>query len=208
MQFLIRSARPDESAALTELARAAKASHGYPPEWLRQWEPELQLTPDYLGAHRVFVAERRHVVTGVVALEERPVGWSLEHLWVDPAMQNQGVGRALVLHALATARALKPGPVTLTADPGAAAFYERLGARRVGEQPAPMPGEPGRALPLFEFPTAAVASPRTASTRTTRASTTRSSPPRIATGISCPRWSAWCRSRVPRCWRSASAPDA
>lgn len=153
MQFLIRSARPDESAALTGLARAAKASHGYPPEWLRQWEPELQLTPDYLGTHRVFVAERRHDVTGVVALEERPVGWSLEHLWVDPAMQNQGVGRALVLHALATARALKPGPVTLTADPGAAAFYERLGARRVGEQPAPMPGEPGRVLPLFEFPT-------------------------------------------------------
>lgn len=152
MQFLIREARPDESEALTRLARAAKASHGYPPAWLRQWEPDLAIPADYIRTHRVYVAERLGVVTGVVALEERPVGWALEHLWVDPAAQNQGAGRALVLHALALARALRPGPVTLTADPGAAPFYERLGARPVGEQPAPMPGEPGRVLPLFEFP--------------------------------------------------------
>lgn len=39
----------------------------------------------------------------------------------------------------------------MLSDPFAEAFYLRLGARRVGSVPAPMPGAPERLLPELEF---------------------------------------------------------
>lgn len=41
--------------------------------------------------------------------------------------------------------------VTVLFDPFAEAFYQRLGARRVGAVPAPMPQAPERVLPQLEF---------------------------------------------------------
>lgn len=66
------------------------------------------------------------------------------------AAQGRGAGRALFEHALEQARAAGPGTVRIEADPGAAGFYARMGARRTGHRPAPMDGAPARALPLFE----------------------------------------------------------
>jgi GNAT superfamily N-acetyltransferase len=71
----------------------------------------------------------------------------LEHVWVDPASHGRGVGRALVEHALAEAH----GVIAVVADPNAEEFYVKLGAHRVGEIFAPMPGAPARKLPLMEF---------------------------------------------------------
>ena len=41
--------------------------------------------------------------------------------------------------------------VELLADPFATGFYERLGARHVGDVRAPMPGKRRRMLPRYEF---------------------------------------------------------
>jgi hypothetical protein len=41
--------------------------------------------------------------------------------------------------------------VEIVAEPNATGFYEKLGARRVGAIPAPMPGAPDRELPLYEI---------------------------------------------------------
>ena len=54
---VIRPARPQEAAALTNLAHRAKASWGYPTEWLAEWGPLLTFTPDSIGAHTTLVAE-------------------------------------------------------------------------------------------------------------------------------------------------------
>jgi predicted N-acetyltransferase YhbS len=146
-----RSATGADAPALTALARRAKASWGYPPAWLAAWEGDLTLTPDYLEYHRAFVAEREGQVVGVVVLEEHPARWSLEHVWVDPDAQGRGTGRALVEHALAVAVAYRQGPVEVVSDHFAGPFYERLGAVRVGAQPAPMPEADDRMLPILEF---------------------------------------------------------
>jgi GNAT superfamily N-acetyltransferase len=71
----------------------------------------------------------------------------LEHVWVDPSCHGQGVGRALVEHATNEAR----GVIAVVADPNAERFYIKLGAVRVGDVNAPMPGAPSRKLPLLEF---------------------------------------------------------
>ena len=149
-EFRIRDACPEDAACLTALARRAKASWEYPAAWLDQWAAELAFEPAYLSAHRVRVAESGGLVVGVAALEPRPAGWEIERLWVDPAAQRLGIGRALVDDALAHA-ARHGGRVTVLSDPQAEPFYVRLGAIRIGTEPAPMPGAPERALPRLAF---------------------------------------------------------
>jgi hypothetical protein len=52
---------------------------------------------------------------------------------------------------LQTARDRHARIVELLSDPYATGFYEKLGALRVGDVPAPMPGARGRTLPRYEF---------------------------------------------------------
>jgi GNAT superfamily N-acetyltransferase len=147
----IRAATADDADALTDLAHRAKAHWGYPASWMRQWDPQLTIIPGYLEAHDVWVAERDGAIVGMCALEDRGSRWSLEHVWVEPSAHRGGIGRALVMQALDEARRRHPGVVELLADPFATGFYERLGARRAGDVPAPMPGARHRTLPMFEF---------------------------------------------------------
>jgi predicted N-acetyltransferase YhbS len=155
MELVIRCAVPAEAARLTDLARAAKACWGYPAAWLAAWAADLAITPEYVGAHRVFAAEIAGELVGVCAVEDLRERWALEHVWVARVQHGRGIGQALVWHALEAARAHRPGVVQVTSDPHAAGFYERLGARRVGAVPAPMVDAPARELPLFEFLVAA-----------------------------------------------------
>jgi len=150
-ELTIRRAGPAEAPALSRLASLAKASWGYPSEWLAAWESDLTLTPEYVEAHRTFVASLDGRVVGVLVLEEHGDHWSLEHVWVSPDAQGLGIGRGLVAHALATAWLVRHMRVEVVSDPNAEPFYRKLGARRIGARPAPMPGAPDRALPVLEF---------------------------------------------------------
>jgi ribosomal protein S18 acetylase RimI-like enzyme len=151
----IAPATPEAADALTELARAAKASWGYAKTDLAAWAPQLTITREYIRAHRVYRADADGRLVGTCALEDRGDHWRLEHVWVAPTAQRRGVGRALVEHALAVVRATRPGVVRLDADPHAVGFYRRLGAREVGALAAPIAGEPTRTLPVLEFIVAA-----------------------------------------------------
>ena len=147
MRIEIRRATPADSARATELARAAKAHWGYPAEWLEAWEDDLVVTADGIQRHTTFVASMDDAVVGVCQLQQSDDHAMLEHVWVDPRCHRRGVGRALVEHARDHAR----GVIAIVADPNAEEFYVKLGARRVGVVPAPMPGAPERSLPLMEL---------------------------------------------------------
>lgn len=148
---MIRRATADDADALSDLAHRAKAHWGYPVAWMREWDAQLTIIPGYLEMHDVWVSEEDGVIVGMCALEDRRDSWNLEHVWVEPARHGRGVGRALVLHALDEARRRHDGVVELLSDPFASGFYERLGARRAGDVPAPMPGAKNRTLPRYEF---------------------------------------------------------
>ena len=147
----IRRARHDDADALSDLAHRAKAHWGYPAHWMREWDAQLTIIPGYLELHDVWVSERDGTIVGMCALEDRGDRCNLEHVWVEPSLHGKGVGRALVMHALSEARGRQVAAVELLSDPFATGFYERLGARRIGEVPAPMPGARDRTLPKFEF---------------------------------------------------------
>jgi predicted N-acetyltransferase YhbS len=152
MGYSVRRARPSEADELTQLARGAKASWGYPADWLDSWREELTITADYVMRHQVFVADTGDGLAGVAALERVGGEAVLEHVWVAAGRQRQGIGEALVRHVLAVAREAGDRIVRVTSDPQALGFYERLGGRVSAHAPAPMPGEPDRALPVLELP--------------------------------------------------------
>jgi ribosomal protein S18 acetylase RimI-like enzyme len=147
MRIEIRRATSSDSERATELARRAKAHWGYPAEWLAAWETELAITAADIDQHRTFVASLEGEVVGICQLQEGERGAMLENVWVDPRCHGRGVGRTLVEHALSEAQ----GVIAVVSDPNAEEFYVKLGARRVGEINAPMPGAPTRTLPLLEF---------------------------------------------------------
>jgi len=150
-ELRIRRARPADAERLSEIARAAKAHWGYPEAWLAAWAPVLKITPDYAGRQLVYVGVRDGELIGFYALEPRADRWSLEHFWVDPRWHGRGVGRHLFGHALDRIRAIGPGIMVIEADPYAAGFYARMGARQPRTVPAPAEGAPGRTLPVFEL---------------------------------------------------------
>jgi len=147
----IRRAAAEDADTLSDLAHRAKAHWGYPASWMREWDAQLTIIPGYLELHDVWVSERDGTIVGMCALEDRGDRCNLEHVWVEPSLHGKGVGRALVMHALSEARSRQVAAVELLSDPFATGFYERLGARRIGEVPAPMPGARDRTLPKFEF---------------------------------------------------------
>jgi GNAT superfamily N-acetyltransferase len=134
---------------LTALAYAAKARWGYPPAWLDRWREALTITPDYIRAHSTHLALVDETPVGFCAVRRRPPDADLDHLWVLPAAQRQGIGRALFARAETVARAAGCTRLTIVGDPHAAKFYTRLGAILIGHEPAPMDGQP-RLLPLLE----------------------------------------------------------
>lgn len=151
MEFIIRQAEPRDAEAATQLALRAKASWGYPPDWLEAWRDELVIRPEYLATHHALVAVVEGDVVGLCVLEARRAGAALEHMWIAPEYQRRGVGRTLVEHALRFAARSGVSRVEVLSDPFAESFYRNLGARVTGSRPAPMPGAPERALPQLEF---------------------------------------------------------
>jgi GNAT superfamily N-acetyltransferase len=149
----IRRARVADAEALTDIARAAKASWGYPDAWLTAWESVLTLTADYLRTNQVLVAEEGGERVGFASLEDGPSGPEIGHLWVAPARQGHGVGRALVRRVLLEARRRGWDSVRVESDPNARPFYERLGGIWIGEVAAPVAGTERR-LPVLQLPVA------------------------------------------------------
>jgi len=142
----LRAARPAETARLTAIALAAKAHWGYPAAWLELWRPSLTFDAELLARAWVRVAELDGALRGVVALGGEPPAVELTHLWVDPPAMGRGLGRRLLSAAVAEARRRGAARLTIVADPHAVAFYERLGARTIGEEPS---SPAGRMLPLM-----------------------------------------------------------
>lgn len=149
MNIQIRRATPDEADTLTSIAHAAKRHWNYPPRWIEQWSHDLTITPGFIANNEVYVAVVDGDVAGCCALVVSDSPAELEHMWIDPQRMGQGVGRLLFEYTTQRARQLGLAELELSADPNAEGFYERMGAKRIGEIQADMDGQP-RVLPRMK----------------------------------------------------------
>ena len=146
----IRPARAGEAASLTALCMRSKAHWGYDAEFMRLCTAALTVSEASIAAGRVLVAtDEAGRSIGTVSVAEDHEMAELALMFVDPAAIGGGTGRALFEEAVRLARRLGYRRMSILADPNAAPFYERMGARFVAH--APSDAIPGRTLPLYEY---------------------------------------------------------
>jgi GNAT superfamily N-acetyltransferase len=147
--ILLRDIRPDELSVLSELCLRSKAVWGYDDAFMRACRDELTLRPDHLHDSHFQVAERDATAVGVAQIRINGRDADLARLFVEPVMIGAGVGRLLFGWAATRARHLGAVAMTIEADPGAAPFYERMGARQIGLVPSQSIA--GRMLPYLRL---------------------------------------------------------
>ena len=145
----IRKAIPDDATTLTKIALAAKRHWGYPEHWIKLWEADLTISPEFIEHNEVYVAENDGETRGFYALCIDENKAELEHMWVLPDYIGTGIGKELFLDAMDRASDLRVKEIGITADPNASGFYERMGARHVGELTSEIDGSP-RKLPRLK----------------------------------------------------------
>lgn len=119
----IRDFRPEDLEACAAIFdRAWHAGHGYAPRVI-----DASVLARETQGERMFVAEGDAArIAGFASLYE-PQSF-IHHLYVEPAFQRRGIGRALLLHAVGIAG----GPASLKCqlrNAEALAFYRGLGWR-------------------------------------------------------------------------------
>lgn len=167
LEPIIRRARPDEAAALGELALRSKGHWGYDAVFLAACRADLTLTAAEIARDAVYVIAEGdgppqgfyQLGAGGAELRERAQGagagpgaggqLALGALFVEPGAIGRGYGRRLWAHAVALAAGRGARGLTIQSDPHAAGFYGALGARLIGETPSTV--FPGRMLPTFHL---------------------------------------------------------
>lgn len=146
----VRPARSGEGASLTALCVRSKAHWGYDAAFMNSSAAALNVNENDIAAGRVLVAtdDAGRVIGMACVLPEGDTS-DLDALFIDPPAIGSGAGRALFEAAIAVARQQGARRITILADPNAAAFYERMGARYLRN--APSDAIPGRTLPFYEY---------------------------------------------------------
>ena len=138
---MIHKAEAELSETLTDIALEAKRHWGYPESWIKHWESDLTISSDFIANNHVYVAEYDGEIRGFYALCQTDKKAELEHMWVRPAYIGTGIGKELFLDAMERAAQMSVSEVELSADPNAAGFYTRMGARQVGEIDSEIKGQ-------------------------------------------------------------------
>jgi len=142
--FKIRPALGKDAATMTGIAHDAKRHWGYPEHWIQHWQEDLTISSDFINNNQVYVAEREGEIIGFYALVVGDQQAELEHMWVAPKHIGTGVGKELFIHAMQIAAGENISEVEISADPNAEGFYQRMGARRIGEVSSEIDGQTRR----------------------------------------------------------------
>jgi GNAT superfamily N-acetyltransferase len=147
----VRPGRREESALLSELALRSKSHWGYDADFLDACREELRLQDGDLDRLVVRVAEHDDGrIAGFYAIAEVDgTGAEILFFFVDLPFIGRGIGRRLFDDLIEVAREAGLRTLRIDADPGAAAFYERMGAEPTGQVPSG--SIPGRFLPSYRI---------------------------------------------------------
>ncbi len=133
--LLIRSARASEQKQLEALQWRASLENPGDREALLANPDAIELPLRQIEEGGVFVAELSGVVTGFAAILPRDDADSeLDALFVEPSAWRGGVGRALVEHCCAAAKALGARSLHVVGNPHAEGFYLACGFEAHGKK--------------------------------------------------------------------------
>ena len=150
MDLTIEPARPEHANVLTQIAVSAKRRWDYPERWIELWLPALTISPNYISKHETWMAVNDEKPLGFYSLNKEDDSLWLDNLWILPEFMGQGIGSRLFHHALERSKALGASILKIESDPNAQSFYEKMGARKIGEHQSEVDGQ-ARILPVMEI---------------------------------------------------------
>lgn len=145
MSCIIRPPTVEELPTLSALCLRSKAVWGYGNGFMEACRSELTIQACELQSTSIALAEENGRIVGVAQVKVNGGEADLLKLFVEPTMLRGGVGMQLFHWATSVATAMGAYRMLIEADPDAASFYRRLGAKDCGV--APSGSMPGRMLP-------------------------------------------------------------
>jgi len=148
---MIRPATIGEMDDVTRLALDSNRHWGYDDDFMERCRGELTVRGDDVRQGSVFVAvgtDGGDIIGFYLLRDIDEICVELDMLFVSSAHLDQGVGRALMAHAVNLARTWDRATVRIESDPFAASFYEHEGAALVGWERSI---STGRELPVYEL---------------------------------------------------------
>ena len=120
---------------VAQLGIDSKRSWGYDAHQMRTFTEELTLSAESLtGLLHAEVACLGEEVVGYYTIHQNPGKEAeLEHLFIAPDRFRQGIGSALFRRAMDQAARRGVAKLTIIADPNSTGFYEKFGAKRIGD---------------------------------------------------------------------------
>lgn len=147
---MIIRAESKHAKDLTAIAISAKRHWNYPEEWIQYWIPSLTISEEDISQNETWIAILNETPIGFYSLKNEGEDLYLDNLWILPEHMGKGIGRALFEHALERCKVLNISILLIEADPNAKTFYERMGAKTVGEMHSQIFGQ-DRVLPVMEI---------------------------------------------------------
>jgi len=149
-ELKIVRAQAFDAPELTRIALESKRHWGYPEGWIEIWRDDLYIPPIRVTSSETYCGLINQEIIAFYQLLDKGQTVELEHLWVLPGFQKQGIGRALFTHATQRARDCGYARLAITSDPNAAEFYLKMGAHKVSTLSTTVGNVP-RELPLFVY---------------------------------------------------------
>lgn len=152
MTLKLRRPEPEEAAALSDIGWRSKAHWGYDNAFMRACRDELTVSAESLtdSAEYWQLAEVDGRIAGYIGVVPESADTAeIEALFIEPEFIGSGIGRHLLLAATDAAKARGYTVLLIQSDPDAAGFYEKMGAKRIGDRPSD--SVPDRRLPLYEL---------------------------------------------------------
>lgn len=143
-------AAPEDHKLLSRTAVASKQYWGYADHLMELWREELTITPDYIARNEVVKVKEADSFIGFYALVYKGKGhWEADHFWLLPGHIRKGYGTQIFEHILQHIREKDGKSVSLSSDPHAKGFYDKMGGTVIQREPSKVPG---RFLDVYEFP--------------------------------------------------------
>lgn len=142
-------ATPEDHELLTRTAMSSKQYWGYADRLMALWREELTITPDYITRNEVVKVESAEGFIGFYALADKGKDhWEVEHFWLLPGDVRKGYGTRIFEHILKHIKEKNGKSVSLSADPHAKGFYDKMGGTVIQREPSKIAG---RFLDVYEF---------------------------------------------------------
>ncbi|TFJ91376.1 GNAT family N-acetyltransferase [Lentibacillus salicampi] len=144
----IRGALEKEAAILSDIAIESKAYWDYSKEFIKACKDVLTINKQYIQENHVYVLEDQEELVGFFSFERDEVD-SLDFFYILPEFIGKGFGRVMWNNVIQKAQEQGIKSFTIDSDPYAKGFYEKMGAKQIGQVPSTVFKD--RSLPLMKI---------------------------------------------------------